>query len=136
MVLSDLKFFNWQLVYYLLFVATLLQGVFSWIRHSVKCFQFDDETMTKLAGIDGYQYLRFQKYLIVLLVISNIFGFILLPINVNGHNYAPNVTENQLARTTINNRDPNDDILFIHSLLSFLMFPISMFVMRQFSKGR
>ena len=92
--------------------------------------------MTKLAGIDGYQYLRFQKYLIVLLVISNIFGFILLPINVNGHNYAPNVTENQLARTTINNRDPNDDVLYIHSLLSFLMFPISMYVMRQFSKGR
>jgi len=112
-----------------------MHGVFSWIRHSVKCFQFDDETMTKLAGIDGYQYLRFQKYLIVLLVISNIFGFILLPINVNGHNYAPNVTENQLARTTINNRDPNDDVLYIHSLLAFLMFPISMYVMRQFSKG-
>ena len=81
-------------------------------------------------------YLRFQKYLIALIVVSNFFGVILLPINVSGNNYAANVTETQLARTTINNINPSDDLLFIHSLLSFLMFPISVYIMRRYSKGK
>jgi len=111
-----------------------IHGIRSWIQHSLKCFSYDDQTMKLLAGPDGYQYLRFQKYLMVLVAISFVYAMVLLPINLTGDNYS-NVPENSLARTTINNRNSDDNFLYFHTLIAFLFFPISVYVMRQFSAG-
>jgi len=111
-----------------------IHGVLSWLRQSLKVFSFDDETMKLLAGPDGYQYLRFQKFLFLLVAISFVNAMILLPINMTGNNYE-NVPENSLARTTINNRKPDDDFLYFHTLITFFFLPVSIYVMRQFSAG-
>ena len=70
----------------------------------------------------------------VLVAISFVYAMILLPINLTGDNYS-NVPENSLARTTINNRNSDDNFLYFHTLIAFLFFPISVYVMRQFSAG-
>ena len=63
-----------------------------------------------------------------------VMSLLLLPVNLTGDLYA-DVKENRLARTTINNRPGSDPLLIIHTIVSFLVFPISIFAMRQFSKG-
>ena len=70
----------------------------------------------------------------VLVAISFVYAMVLLPINLTGDNYS-NVPENSLARTTINNRNSDDNFLYFHTLIAFLFFPISVYVMRQFSAG-
>ena len=44
-----------------------------------------------------------------------------------------NVPENRLVRTTANNRGPEDDWLFAHTILAFILFPIAIYTMRRFS---
>ena len=37
-----------------------VDGVISWLQQSLQCFSFSDETMEKLTGPDGLQYLRYE----------------------------------------------------------------------------
>ena len=76
---------------------------------------------------------RFQRCLAFLLGVATIFGLITLPINMTGKVYE-NVKENNLHRTTAQNRGPEDDWLFAHTILGFLLFPIATFTMRRFSQ--
>ena len=75
---------------------------------------------------------RFQRCLAFLLGVATLFGLITLPINMTGQVYK-NVPENRLVRTTANNRGPEDDWLFAHTILAFILFPIAIHTMRRFS---
>ena len=59
---------------------------------------------------------------------------LLLSVNMTGAQY-PDTVDNRLARTTIFNREPDDPLLYLHTFLSFLLFPVAVYVMRQFSGG-
>ena len=75
---------------------------------------------------------RFQRCLAILLGVATLFGLITLPINMTGQVYK-NDPENSLVRTTANNRGPQDDWLFVHTLLAFTLFPVAIVIMRRFS---
>jgi len=109
-------------------------GILGWLRqlHIVQSIAFTDDEMGERAGTDAVQYLRFQRCLAFLLGVATLFGLITLPINMTGQVYK-NVPENRLVRTTANNRGPEDDWLFAHTILAFILFPIAIYTMRRFS---
>ena len=123
---------------------------------STRSMFFTEDIMRKLAGPDGVQYLRydyhhtttiilnriililifirFQKCLLQLVTLTMIASCLLLSVNMTGAQY-PDTVDNRLARTTIFNREPDDPLLYLHTFLSFLLFPVAVYVMRQFSGG-
>ena len=101
----------------------------------VQVLTLEDEKLVGLTGLDGYQYLRFQKYIIIYLCLTTILSCgVILPLNLQGHQL-----EDKFGRTTLANLNPNDkydgQILWVHVFLGFLMFPLAVFLMRRFSHG-
>ena len=88
-------------------------------------------------GPDAVQYLRFQKYILIFIVlITTVSLVVILPLNLQGTQLG-NTTD--FGHTTLANLNPNDDrdsiILWIHIATAFLMFPAAIFLMRRFSIG-
>lgn len=76
---------------------------------------------------------RFQRSLLKIVILTMLVTCLLLPVNLTGSQYT-NKPENRLARTTINNRKPDDGLLFLHTVLAFLLFPVAVYVMRHYSE--
>jgi len=97
----------------------------------VQFITFSDSTMLKLAGPDAVQYLRFQKYLIAFVLLTTIICIcIILPFNFQGDLQGSTL---DFGHTTLSNLKPESNSLFVHIIFSFILFPISIFIMRRFS---
>ena len=101
----------------------------------VKVLTMKDEKLIGVMGTDAYQYLRFQKYIIIYVGLTTILSCgVILPLNLHGHQL-----EDDFGRTTLANLNPNDGhdgrILWVHVFLGFIMFPLAVFLMRRFSHG-
>ena len=101
----------------------------------VKALTLKDEKLIGVMGTDAYQYLRFQKYIIIYVGLTTILSCgVILPLNLHGHQL-----EDDFGRTTLANLNPNDGhdgrILWVHVFLGFIMFPLAVFLMRRFSHG-
>merc|ERR1719318_2065769 len=100
-------------------------------------FTLREKKLVDLMGPDAVQYLRFQKYIIIfILLITAVSLGVILPLNFQGTQLG-NATD--FGHTTLANLNPNDHkdsiILWIHVAIAFLMFPAAIFLMRRFSIG-
>ena len=98
---------------------------------------YTDKKLMAIMGPDAVQYLRFQKYIILYVLFTTILSCcIILPLNMQGTNLG-NSTE--FGRSTLANLDlkktQDGNIMWVHIVLGFLMFPAAIFLMRRFSYG-
>ena len=101
------------------------------LMSSLKCLFYSEETMLQLAGRNAVQYLRFQTFLIAFNALLTLLSIVvILPINFQGERYV-NMTE--FSRTTLINLEPSSDLLYVHTILAFLLFPISIILMKKCS---
>jgi len=102
----------------------------AWLVQSVT---FTESTMLKLAGPDAVQYLRFQKYLIAFVLLTTILCIcIILPFNFQGTLQGSTL---DFGHTTLANLSAESNYLYVHIIMAFTLFPISIFIMRRFSIG-
>jgi len=104
---------------------------------NTKILTLREKKLVGLMGPDAVQYLRFQKYIIIfILLITIVSTGVILPLNFQGSQLG-NGTD--FGHTTLANLNPNDErdsiILWIHIVIAFLMFPAAIFLMRRFSIG-
>ena len=111
--------------------ASLKSGFLRWLITSLKCLFYSEETMLQLAGQDAVQYLRFQTFLIAFTALLNLLSVaVILPINFQGEVYG---NKTDFSRTSIVNLEPSSNFLYVHTALAFLLFPISILLMKKFS---
>ena len=96
-----------------------------------------EKKLMAIMGPDAVQYLRFQKYIILYVLFTTLLSCcIILPLNMQGTNLG-NSTE--FGRSTLANLDlkktQDGNIMWVHIILGFLMFPAAIFLMRRFSYG-
>ncbi|GAB6020649.1 hypothetical protein CHUAL_003319 [Chamberlinius hualienensis] len=104
------------------------QGFFSWI---IAIFKVRDELILKRSGPDAIQYLSFQRYVIVYLMLITVVSLVVvLPINYQG---TLKGDANDFGQTTISNLSPSSPVLWVHILLSIILFPLGVYCMRHFS---
>lgn len=85
-------------------------------------------------GPDAYEYLQFQQYLIIYILILMILSMVvILPINIYSENKIDNGTT--FGHTTIRNLDPSSNMLWFHAVLS-QFFIIPLFILRFIYKKR
>jgi len=100
----------------------------SWLSQSLF---FDDSKMRVVAGKDAVQYLRFQRYLIGYILLTTILCIcVVLPVNFQGSLQG---SEQEFGRTTFANLPSESGLLYVHVIVGFLLFPISIVFMRLFS---
>lgn len=107
-------------------------GICYYFQDAFRFLSFDDEIMSNLAGEDGVQYLRFQRHLILLVAVITVYSLVIIPINYYGGTQYTNSSE--LGIISINNIQPTDNLLYIHTILAFSMFPICILVMRHYTE--
>ena len=112
-------------------MAVQSEGSFStWF---IKTLTLSDNEIKNLAGFDAFQYLRFQRYLIAFIAFTCFLSItIVLPLNFQG-DLKGNLTE--FGHTTLANLPADSSYLWVHSTLAFILFPVAIFLMRQFSVG-
>ena len=106
-------------------------------ENNTKFLTLKEKNLVGLMGPDAVQYLRFQKYIIIYILLTTIVSLgVILPLNFQGTQLG-NATD--FGHTTLANLNPNDHkdsiILWIHVVIAFLMFPAAIFLMRRFSIG-
>ncbi|XP_023327129.1 CSC1-like protein 2 [Eurytemora carolleeae] len=107
------------------------------MKRGRKVFLSKEKSLEPLMGADAVQYLRFQKYIIIyILMVTLVSVGVVLPVNFQG-SLQGNSTE--FGHTTMANIDPRNIaesyLLWVHIILAFLLFPLSIFLMRRFSIG-
>ena len=101
------------------------------LMSSLKCLFYSEETMLQLAGRNAVQYLRFQTFLIAFTALLTLLSVaVILPINFQGEVYG---NKTDFSRTSIVNLEPSSNFLYVHTALAFLLFPISILLMKKFS---
>ena len=60
---------------------------------------------------------------------------VILPVNMQGTFAKEHFPETHFPKTTLVNLESNSDYIWVHLGLSFIFFPLSIFVMRRFSSG-
>ena len=107
------------------------EGFLAWLSNSLKCLFYSEEMMLQVAGEDAVQYLRFQRYLIAFVAFLSLLSIlVILPVNFQGEVY-PN--QRDFSRTTIINLQ-GSPLLYLHTILAFLLFPASILLMKKFSE--
>ena len=105
------------------------QGMCSWIK---TIFTLTDDMILRKCGIDAIQYIRFQRHMIIfVLIITVICITIILPINFTMGNIQGDKTS--FGHTTISNLPGNHSVLWVHILVGILFMPLGIFIMRRFS---
>ena len=105
------------------------QGMCSWIW---TIFTLTDDMILRKCGIDAIQYIRFQRHMIIfVLIITVICITIILPINFTMGNIQGDKTS--FGHTTISNLPGNHSVLWVHILVGILFMPLGIFIMRRFS---
>ena len=107
------------------------------LMENARVLTLREKKLTGIMGPDAVQYLRFQKYIIIYVLFTTILSCsVILPLNLQG-SHLDNSTD--FGHTTLANLDPknsdDDNILWVHVVLGFLMFPAAIFLMRRFSYG-
>lgn len=107
------------------------------LKRGAKIYRVREKSLEVLMGPDAVQYLRFQKYIIIYILVTTIVSLgIVLPVNFQG-TLQGNATD--FGHTTMANVDPKNEVqvnyLWVHIILAFLLFPLSIFLMRRFSIG-
>jgi len=102
-----------------------------------KVFMSKEKSLEPLMGSDAVQYLRFQKYMIIYIMLCTVVSLaVVLPVNFQG-TLQGNATD--FGHTTMANVDPKNfresNLLWVHIVLAFLLFPMAIFLMRRFSIG-
>jgi len=105
------------------------RGVCSWI---CTIFTLTDDMILRKCGIDAIQYIRFQRHLIIFMVIITVVCItIILPINFTMGNQQGDKTS--FGHTTISNLPGNHSVLWVHIIVGILFMPLGIFIMRKFS---
>ncbi|XP_072032157.1 LOW QUALITY PROTEIN: calcium permeable stress-gated cation channel 1-like [Amphiura filiformis] len=103
-------------------------GICDWIP---AMFKIRDEEIVRKSGTDAVQYLQFQRYLIVLMVIIVVLSLgVILPVNFSG---TQEVGADNFGRTTISNIPNQDNKLWVHTIFCMLYFIITILFMRHFT---
>ena len=111
-------------------IAREESGFLSWLTTSLNCYFYSEQTMLQLAGPDAVQYLRFQTFLIAFIALLTLLSIsVILPINYQGGKF----NQTEFNRTTIANLEPSSPFLYVHIILAFLLYPISIILMKKFS---
>jgi calcium permeable stress-gated cation channel len=77
----------------------------------------------------------FQRYLIVYLIIVTFVSLVvLLPINTSSDNYINN-NQTSFSKTTITNVNPNSNLLWAHTIISWIFMILGYFIICIFSQG-
>ena len=106
------------------------QHFFAWI---IKIFTLSDEKFLRKCGTDAVQYLRFQRHLIIFVLIMMVMCIcVILPINFQGDLQGGN---SDFGHTTISNLNGSAWWLWIHAIMTVLFFPLGILLMRRFSVG-
>ncbi|XP_048246055.1 CSC1-like protein 2 isoform X2 [Haliotis rufescens] len=104
------------------------KGLFSWIP---AFFRVKDIDILHKCGRDAVQYLSFQRYLLVYLVVICVLSIgVVLPVNFQG-NVIGNASD--FGHTTIGNIEPNSPLLWVHALLAVIYLLLVVFMLRHFS---
>ncbi|WAR18222.1 CSCL2-like protein [Mya arenaria] len=104
------------------------KGLCSWIVAFIKVKDCD---IVKKCGQDAYQYIQFQRYvLLYVLIICVLSTAIIIPVNFTGNNIG-NATD--FGHTTIANLDAKSNLLWIHGLLCIVYLALAVIFMRHFS---
>ncbi|XP_022103768.1 CSC1-like protein 2 isoform X1 [Acanthaster planci] len=94
-------------------------------------FKIKDEDIRLKSGVDAVQYLQFQRYLIILIIILCVLSIgVILPVNFSG---SQELGPENFGRTTISNIPTNSDKLWVHTIFCMLFFLITVGAMRHFS---
>ena len=102
--------------------------LFSWIS---AFFKVKDVDIVQKNGRDAFQYLSFQRYLIIYTAIITVLSIvIILPVNFMGKNIG---NQTDLGHTTIGNLDPESNYLWIHAILAVVYLILLVVLMRHFS---
>lgn len=109
--------------------ATYVERCFcSWIP---AIFKITDQQILRRNGPDAVQYLSFQRYIILYMVILTIISVgIILPVNFQGTLEGDSKV---FGHTTISNLPPNSPYLWCHVIFSILLLPLGVYFMRHFS---
>ena len=104
---------------------------------NVRVLALREKKLLAIMGPDAVQYLRFQKYITIYVFLTSLLSCaVILPLNMQGTQLG-NTTD--FGHTTLANLNPNNpddgNILWVHVILGFLMFPVAIFMMRRFSYG-
>ncbi|XP_041468379.1 calcium permeable stress-gated cation channel 1-like isoform X2 [Lytechinus variegatus] len=103
-------------------------GLCDWIP---AIFRIKDADIRSNSGTDAVQYLQFQRYLIILMIIITFLSLVvILPINFSG---SQELGTNNFGRTTITNIPNKDSKLWAHTIFCMLYFLIVILFMRHFS---
>lgn len=99
-------------------------------------FRITDADMIYAKGIDAYEYLLFQRHLILIMSVTNIFClFIILPIHwffgVN-HLYSGDQYSTSFQRTTIKNLGDNSIFYWAHIISSICIWTITMIILKSY----
>ncbi|XP_055492210.1 CSC1-like protein 2 isoform X1 [Leucoraja erinacea] len=102
-------------------------GFCSWLT---AIFRIKDEEIREKCGEDAVHYLSFQRHIIGLLVVIGVFSVgIVLPVNFSGDLLENNAYS--FGRTTIANLKSGNDLLWLHTVFSFLYLLLTVYSMRR-----
>ena len=106
-------------------------GFLAWLSNSLKCLFYSEKKMLQVAGEDAVKYLRFQRYLIAFVALLSLLSIsVILPLNFQGEEYL----KGDFSRTTFSNLKGDSSLLYLHTILAFLLFPASILLMKKFSE--
>lgn len=103
------------------------EGFFTWLP---AVFRLTREQVLAKCGPDAVHYLSFQRHLITLMFIITIISIgIILPINFQGTNLQ--VDASTFSRTTLSNVNGKSYWLWVHTVFSISLLPLSILIMRR-----
>ena len=96
-----------------------------------------EKKLMAIMGPDAVQYLRFQKYIILYVLFTTLLSCcIILPLNMQGTNLGNSTSFGHFTVANLDLKNTQDgNIMWVHIILGFLMFPAAIFLMRRFSYG-
>ena len=96
-----------------------------------------EKKLMAIMGPDAVQYLRFQKYIILYVLFTTLLSCcIILPLNMQGTNLGNSTNFGHFTVANLDLKNTQDgNIMWVHIVLGFLMFPAAIFLMRRFSYG-
>ncbi|XP_072314161.1 calcium permeable stress-gated cation channel 1 [Eucyclogobius newberryi] len=104
-------------------------GFCSWLS---SLYHMKDEEIRSKCGLDAVTYLSFQRHIILLLSVACLLSLaIILPVNFSGKLMGD--SPENFGRTTLANINPEDNFLWLHSVLALVYFIITLLCMTHHS---
>ncbi|XP_078000639.1 osmosensitive cation channel TMEM63C-like [Glandiceps talaboti] len=104
------------------------QGFCAWIP---AIFKIKDEHIRAKSGVDAVQYISFQRYVLLMLLVLCILSIcVILPVNFSGIQEGG---PSNFGRTTVSNLPTDSALLWVHTVFSVLYLVIIVLFMRHFT---